>query len=698
MSQLSFQYPAVYLLACLLIAIGGALLLYYRSRSLQDRPEWQRFLLAFLRSLSLFLLCLLLMNTILKHFKTDLKKPVIAIAIDQSASMFYKDSSWYGAWTNQMKQFTEALSEKYRIENYYFGARSSRNAMDTPGKKRTDIESSLEQIQEQSDLQLLKAVVLVSDGIYNSGKNPYYHPLCQITPIYTIFHGDSTREKDLGIQRIYHNDVIYSGDKFAIQVDVQAWNADQESFQFRLERMDANQWRTVDESFEKINKNSFFITKDVIIDATAPGIYKYRAVCEVLRGERNLRNNTQQFMIEVLDARKKVLLYAQSPHPDLSAIKNALENNKNYQVDILYAGQPIAKPEMYNLVLFHQLPSVSFRIQPLLATLNANRTARFFILGSQTNLSDWNTCQDVLRINGSGNKPNESQALTNPSFNNFTLSESLLRNLALYPPLNCPFGNYDPDPTSTIALFQRIGKIDTKYPLLLFNDRNGIKTGVLCGDGIWKWKFNEFVQSSNFEAFFELVSKSVQYCSVKDDHRKFKVSSNKKILRETEELVINGELYNDNYERINTPDVSFTLSAMDGKKYEYSLGKKDNYYEMNIGTLPTGDYNFIAKTKWNDKILSAEGKFSVLEDEVELSNLVARPDLLRGMADKSKGAFFYVDQMSSLSNLLASEEKNKPVLFQTLDIRQLIDHRWFLFVLLLLLTAEWFLRRYWGSY
>lgn len=195
MSQLSFQYPAVYLLACLLIAIGGALLLYYRSRSLQDRPEWQRFLLAFLRSLSLFLLCLLLMNPILKHFKTDLKKPVIAIAIDQSASMFYKDSSWYGAWTDQMKQFTEALSEKYRIENYYFGARSSRNAMDSPGTKRTDIESSLEQIQEQSDLQLLKAVVMVSDGIYNSGKNPYYHPLCQITPIYTVFHGDSTREK-----------------------------------------------------------------------------------------------------------------------------------------------------------------------------------------------------------------------------------------------------------------------------------------------------------------------------------------------------------------------------------------------------------------------------------------------------------------------------------------------------------------------
>ncbi|MFN8329669.1 MAG: hypothetical protein U0T81_00370 [Saprospiraceae bacterium] len=109
--------------------------------------------------------------------------------------MFYKDSSWYGAWTDQMKQFTEALMKSTALKTTIL-VRSSRNAMDSPGTKRTDIESSLEQIQEQSDLQLLKGG---SHGFRRDlqfwQRNPYYHPLYQITPIYTVFHGDSTRKR-----------------------------------------------------------------------------------------------------------------------------------------------------------------------------------------------------------------------------------------------------------------------------------------------------------------------------------------------------------------------------------------------------------------------------------------------------------------------------------------------------------------------
>ncbi|NOT36726.1 MAG: VWA domain-containing protein [Saprospiraceae bacterium] len=698
MGQLSFQYPTYYLFLCLLVAIGGALLLYYKSKNLQDRPEWQRFVLALLRGLTLFLLGFLLLNPILKRFQNELKKPQAYLVNDESASMYSKDSSWLKSFQSESSKMTDEISDKYEVKVIHFGAQASDNNISAGLSKRTNIDDALQIISDEADPQLLKSVILVSDGIYNSGKNPYYNKLTQSTPIHTLFHGDSTQEKDILIQREYHNEIIYSGDKFSCQFDLQAWQAEGEKMQFTLEKQEGNAWKKISESSDKIDKPNFFSTKEVINESGNPGIYKFKATCKQISGERNVRNNTRYFFIEVLDARKKILLYSSGPHPDLSAIKSALESNKNYEITIKFAPEIPEKMETFNLVIFHQLPTSTQPITSILGRINPLKTSRIFITGSAINLNEFNQSQDAIRITGSGNTPNEAQVLVNSNFPLFTLSEETTQTAGNFPPVNAIFGNYEPDPVSNILFYQKIGKIDTKYPLILFTDKNGIKTGIICGEGIWKWRLSNFARNNNFNAFDELITKITQYSSIKEDRRKFKASPNKNILSETENLIFNAELYNDNYERINTPDVTLTLQSSDSKSYNYTLGKKDNYYEQNIGTLPPGEYSFSAKTNWNNKTLNSEGKFSIQEEDIELNNLVARPDLLRGISEKSGGKFYDKSELNQLASLLNNEDKNKPILFQSLDIRQFIDYKWLLFLILLFLTTEWFLRRYWGSY
>ena len=80
---------------------------------------------------------------------------------------------------------------------------------------------------------------------------------------------------------------------------------------------------------------------------------------------------------------------------------------------------------------------------------------------------------------------------------------------------------------------------------------------------------------------------------------------------ETENIVLNAELYNDNYERINEPDVNFQLFKNTGEKYPYTFGKKDNIYELQLGNLAAGDYSYKAETSWNGKSWTQDGKFSV---------------------------------------------------------------------------------------
>ena len=89
-------------------------------------------------------------------------------------------------------------------------------------------------------------------------------------------------------------------------------------------------------------------------------------------------------------------------------------------------------------------------------------------------------------------------------------------------------GNY------TAVLNQRIGKVNTESPLLFFTEDGGTKIGFLLGEGIWKWKLEEAKNENAYPLVAELISKTVQYLSVKDDKRKFKVYASKNTFEENE--------------------------------------------------------------------------------------------------------------------------------------------------------------------
>ncbi len=699
MNQISFQYPTYYLLFCLLVAIVAVAILYYKTTLFSDRPYWYKVTLALLRGLSVFMLCFLLLNPLFRKYETEIKKPILAIAVDHSESMVFRDSTWTKTFEADRTKLISDLSDKYEVMSYQFGDQVLNK--DFPvnySGKRTNVNDVLDVIQDQTDPQYLKGIVIASDGIFNSGKNPLYHSIVKTIPFYTVLHGDTTQEKDLSIQREYHNDIIYSGDKFSMEIDLQAWQCASNSNTLTIQKLENETWRSVYESNDKIDNDQYFLTKEIILDAPTPGIFKYRINCKPISGERNLKNNSKEFYIEVLDAKKKVLIYALSPHPDISAIKDALQSNKNYEVKIAFNGETIQNIESYSFVIFHQLPGPGSNITGMISKLDALKLPRMFIIGNQTDIITFNNSQNIIKILGNNKNLNDAQALVVPNFNAFILSENLINHLSQYPPLSVPFGNYNVDPTANYLLYQKIGKIDTKYPLWIFNEASGIKTSVLCGEGIWKWRLNEYVQSNSFEPFNELISKSFQYASIKEDKRKFKVNQSKRLFDESEPILFNADLYNDNYERINTPDIAMKILSNDKKSYEFVFGKKDNYYELNAGSLPSGEYKYIASVTWNGKPLTAEGKFGIQQTNIETSNLVANHNVLRNLAEKMEGISVYKNQLQQLTDHLLNKSQNKPILFQTIETKPLIDRKWYLVILFLCLSLEWFLRRYWGSY
>lgn len=698
MNQISFQYPVYYLAVAVILAAAAAFILYYRTRQLSDLSVGQKLLLAVLRAMVVFFLIFLLMNPMTRIFQKEIKKPEIILAMDESSSMTAKDSAWVEQYLKSETELIDKLKDKYSISRMGFGQTVSDERKGYFDQSATNMESLFDRINNVADFQQLKGLVVISDGIYNTGRNPLYHPLLQSIPLYTVFQGDSVQEKDLSIQRIFHNDIIFSGDKFGLEFDVQSWQCENSKSRILISRMESGSWTQLAEKSIDIDKVGYFNTMNFVFDADKPGIFRYRIECSVISGEKNVQNNLRDFYVEVLDARKKVLILAYSPHPDLSAIKSSLEEHKNYEVTVAYIADQPNVPEQTQLVIFHNLPHLNYNLEAQIARLDALKIPRAYILGTLTDIPSFNKRQSALTISGGQSGSNESQAILLETFNSFSLSDYAKNTILKFPPLIVPFGQYQTDPGASVLLNQKIGKVETDYPLWLVSDKNGIKTMIICGEGIWKWKMNNFVLDNRFDGFQELLTKSLQYTSSKEDRRKFRSQASKKVYLESEPVFINAELYNDAYELTNQPDVYLSIRSEDKKEYTFTLGKKENYYEINAGSFSEGDYNFTATTEWNGTKHKSEGRFSILKGNPELNQLVGQPGLLRNIAVKSGGAFFQLNALAELGEKLNSDEKAKPVVYQTLEVKPFIDRKWLFFLIFLLLGTEWFLRRYWGSY
>ncbi len=135
----------------------------------------------------------------------------------------------------------------------------------------------------------------------------------------------------------------------------------------------------------------------------------------------------------------------------------------------------------------------------------------------------------------------------NENFTAFTFSEEARQLIKKLPPISTIFGEYKTPVSANVFLYQKISSVNSNYPMVLFNDHNGMKTGVICGTGIWQWKLYNYLYTQSHQQFDEIVNKMVTYLSVKADKSFFRVSA-KNVYEEYQPVIITAELYNESYE------------------------------------------------------------------------------------------------------------------------------------------------------
>lgn len=686
------EYPLWFIVFCLMLGVVYAFILYRKEGKFNEISVWLVRLMAFFRFVLISALAFLLLSPFIKTIFNKVEKPVIIIAQDNSSSILLnKDSVFYkNEYLKKVQELKTNLSKNYEVRDYLFGDDVQEGGAIDYSQKITDISNLFDEVNTKFYNRNVGALILASDGIFNQGVNPIYNTNETNFPVFTIALGDTSIQKDLLLKEANHNKITFLGNEFPIEVYANA-----------LKCLDSKTQLTVTHNgkllFKKeynIESNNFSIKENLLFKAEEVGVQHYKVKFSTIKGEISTINNVRDIYIEVLDGRQNILILTNAPHPDIKALKLSIESNENYKVVTNYFKDFDYNMKPYSLVIIHQLPadfsSYSDRLKKAgISTL--------FILGSQSAIDKFNGLDIGLNIGNSRNKYNQVLPSIASNFPLFTLSEGAKKMINSSPPLIAPFGTHQLKQNGYTLLNQKIGSVDTDNPLMVFFQNNNEKTAVLSGEGIWKWRMQEFAKNNNHNSFNEFINKTVQFLSVKEDKSKFRIITNNRF-NENEEIQINAELYNDSYELVNEPEINIEISDAKGNKYSFVFNRASSAYLLNAGILPVGFYNYKAKTMFGEKEYVEKGQFQINQLLMEANNTVANHQLLQNIAQKFSGKLFYPIEMDKIITEIESNENIASIIYEEKDLKELINLKWIFFFFLALLSVEWFLRKRNGAY
>jgi len=421
MIKIITEAPSWYILFCL--ATGGffSWLLYRNEKTFDAIHPWlKRFLIA-LRFVLLSLLSFLLLTPLIKTITRQTEKPIIVIAQDNSESIVVgKDSSFYRSeYAQKMKSLAEQLSKKFEVKMVSFGDKVKDGINFSYSDKQTDYSRLMNELDTRYANRNVGAIVVASDGLYNSGSNPVYYSGSVSAPIYTVALGDTNAQKDLRISNVRFNKIVFLNSTFPLEVVVEAKQCAGENTVLTVAEDSVNLFS----KSIKIPANKFQQMIPVYLDAKKKGMHHYKISVSSVAGEITLANNAKDVYVEVQESKRKVLIVADSPHPDLAALKEAIESNENYEVKIEMIDKFDAKLNEYQAVILHQLPSDDHPATEVIQKVKQAAIPAWYVIGSQSNINAFNAISTGITINHSLNKQNEVLPIVSTDFSLFTLSD-----------------------------------------------------------------------------------------------------------------------------------------------------------------------------------------------------------------------------------------------------------------------------------
>ena len=667
---------------------------YKNEKWISELKKFWQYTLKGLRAFGLFLIGVLLIGLLFEAVDYRIEKPIFITLVDNSSSMKnYKDSSKVKTTIQNFNtQLREKYGDRFDFVNYTSGSEVTENGEIAFNQSTSNLSEGFEVIRSNYYNRNIGGIAYFSDGNFNTGSNPIYSAeKINLTPIFTVGVGDTVPKKDQYIKDVASNEIAFLKNKFPVEVDLEAVKIGKGNATVSI----SSNGQTI--ASQSVNfSNGIYDYKHVsfLLDATKIGHQRYTVSISKAKNEYNYINNSRSFYIEIVDARSKVLVLGGAPHPDLSAIKSVIEKDENLEVVSKLTKDWDRDLKNVDLIIWHE-PGVQFD-KSIQQKIEDAKIPVFYCVGPNTSNSVLQSLPIGMSING-GNQTDEVQAKLNSGFQQFEISTELQAALNYFPPLKTKFGDVKLNSGNDILLYQRIGTIQKNDPMLFFGLNKNTKYGVLVGEGIWKWKMNEFVRTHEQKNFTEFLQKITQYLVVKQNTSSLRITTPKSFTKD-DDVIVKAEFYNASLELITTPKIDFILRNEKNKISKHEFGVTGNFYKLSLGKLKVGKYEWTTSCKQNGKTYNKSGVFVV--EDVLLESLDSRADhsLLNQIATNSNGKFYELKNTQQLLNDIENRKDIVEMSYREASFNDLIDYKIMFILLVLIFGLEWFLRRWFGAY
>ena len=635
-------------------------------------------ILAFLRFLAWFGAMLLLINPKFTTNEYRIEKANLMVLVDNSSSM--KDSGILQ--TLQTLKEQNELSDKFNIHYHSFGNRLNDSDSTTFSEGNTNIAKALKSLKTIYGADN-GAVVLLSDGNQTLGEDYEFYAKKQRLPVYPIVIGDTTTYEDLRIDQVNVNKYAFLKNKYPFEAYVSYQGNGPVSTVVTITINGKSVYRqTLD--FTNTSKTK---TINTLLNANSVGVKNIRISVGQLNAERNTQNNSRSVAVEVIDEKTNITIVSDVLHPDIGALKKAIESNEQRAVSIQKSNANTNDRDNVNLFILYQ-PTPSFKgLYEYIEQKNANT---FTIIGPKTDLNFLNSAQQTFNQQ-LFNYTEETFPILNPGFSFFDVSDFSVDD---FPPLDANMGTINIRKPGETILSRKVRGVPLKEPLLHVTEQEGQREALLFGENIWKWRAQSYRNTKNFKNFDDFIGKLIRYLAITKPKTRFSLDY-EPVYEGTNNAKITATYFDKAFEFDENAVIDLQLKHTEtGALRQLTMLLKNGFFEADLSNLSPGEYDFTA-TVANDNI-SKSGRFTILDFDVEQRFLSSDYKKLDRLAQGTSGKRYFSDQTKNLTDELMASDRFLPVQKSEQNIVSLVDFRLLLAFIVTTLALEWFIRKYNG--
>ena len=667
------------LLLLLSLLIAGVLSYFQYIYKAKNKSSVGLFL-AFLRFLAIFGILLLLINPIITKKTLEIVKTPLPIVIDNSSSIAFLKSDAKVLELYKKIKANGDLQEKFDLQSYQFADEFQASETFNFKGSQSNIDlvaKNLKSIYKNK----IHPTVLISDGNQTSG-NDYVYSFGDVNKVYPIVVGDTTTFLDFKINQLNVNKYAFQKNKFPVEAFLNYSGTKTVTADFVISQGNS----VITKQSISFSPSKRTASVNILLPADKIGVQVFKASILSKEKEINTYNNTKNFAVEVIDQKTNIAIVSAINHPDVGALKRAIESNAQRKVTILKINDVIALQD-FNVVILYQ-PTTAFK-----KIFENNKLAQvntFIITGNSTDFNFLNQQQNNLVFKMSGGKE-DYLTIFNPQFNLFAAENIGFENL---PPLQNSFGSITINGAVSIMLSSKIRNIETNSPLLAFTENQNKRAAYLLGENSWKWRLQTHINNQSFEKYDIFIDKIIQFLA-SNAIKKSLVVEHERFYNFGDALEITAQYFNKNYEFDEKARLTIAVTNNKTKQTKnYDLLKGNNLYKVNLDGLKAGAYNFTVKELVSNSVYSSS--FEILDFDIEKQFVNPDVEKLTQLALQTQGKEFYPNQIDVLIKILLENDDYKAIQKDVVTKTPLIDWIWLLIIIVSLLATEWFVRKYNG--